>query len=287
MKPRVYLQTLVSVFTRTESYVLQIKKTFWFSLRFFIISMLILGINFAIRIRIREIPQLMADVSQTIIEVQEKYPNELELSWTGLKLESNLNEPLEIPYPESWTTEDADSLPPVLAYYLPGEVNSADFADSLDKDSLIVITEGEFYLTDFRDGWSEVSLKNLVSSDELTVNKETLPGLLEQVSQFTDNTINQMKNVIFIVLPLFMIINSLVVTFFLSLLGFLLIKINNLKIGFKKTFQLSLYLVVVAETVNQIAGWLYPNIELSIFSLTFWAVFVWVMWRERRNFSKK
>ena len=75
-------------------------------------------------------------------------------------------------------------------------------------------------------------------------------------------------------------------SFLEAILVFLFFKLNRITLSFRKTLQLSLHLVVVAEVIAQITGWIYPNIQLSMFTLSYWSIFSYIFWTQKKHFSK-
>jgi hypothetical protein len=85
---------------------------------------------------------------------------------------------------------------------------------------------------------------------------------------------------------LVIIIIKLWMSFLEAILVFLFFKLNRITLNFTKTLQLSLHLVVVAEVITQTAGWIYPNIQLPMFTLSFWSIFSYVFWTQKKHFLK-
>jgi len=273
MRPKTYWRSLKKTFT-SPSYFLEITKApFWFSFRFFIISMVLLAISWAIRINLKTIPYLQKQVEVNLENIENNYPSDLEISWTGKALEISPAEKLMIPYPIGF--EDPQ-LPAVFAYLVPMNFSSDQFQRESIEDSLLVITTENLFINNLQESWNSAPLSELLPDQQSTLNQTSLPEF--------NNLLNFIKSANFVVLPLVLITSQLWVGFFEAILVFLFFKLNRVKIKFSKTFQLSLHLVIIAEFIHQVTAWLYPNIEIPMFTIAYWLVFTYIFWTQRKKF---
>ncbi|MBU0576897.1 DUF1189 domain-containing protein [Patescibacteria group bacterium] len=283
MRLRTYWHILKKTFSSPAYYLEVIKAPFWLSLKFFILSMILLGISWALRINQRIIPQLQQQSEAILKELADNYPENLQLVWTGERIEITPLEILEIQYPTH--LKIGLQLPPRLAYLSPDEQTPEQFDEKFANESLFILTPRYLYLNDLRDSWTAMLLTELLPTDPATLSKETLPNYLDQVKLFISRLVTFTQRAIYIVLPAFSIFVMLWVGLIESIFMYLFFKFNQIKLNFKKTYQLSLHLMVVAETINQLTSWLYPKVQLPMFVLSFWIILLYIFWTQRKKFS--
>lgn len=284
MRPKTYWHILKNSFSSSAYYLKIIKAPFWLSLRFFLLSMILLGISWATRINKRFIPNLQDQVLITLEQLEKNYPENLKITWTGKELEIIPAEILEISYPENFEIDS--QFPTLLAYISPDKLEINQFKDRFEHESLIVITPKELFINNLQDSWTQAPLSELLPTDTATtpLTKESLPNYLDQTKAFFINLLSLTKQINYLAMPLLILLIMLWMGLIESIFLFLFFKLNQINLNFKKTYQLSLHLTVVAETINQVTAWIYPQIQLPMFTLSFWIILIYVFLTQKKNF---
>jgi hypothetical protein len=159
MRPKTYWHTISNLFTSPKYYLEILKAPFWFSFRFFVISMFILGLTWAWKINQKIIPAFQQQVNSSLDEIEANYPAELEISWQDHQLESSINEIIEIPYPSS--VELNPQFPPIFGYFIPEDISSEQFSVKFSQKSLLVVTNNKFFINNLQGTWADFPQKLL------------------------------------------------------------------------------------------------------------------------------
>lgn len=284
MRPKTYWHIISNLLTSPKYYLEILKAPYWFSLRFFIISMIILGLTLTWRINQRTIPVYQQQINDSLNEIESNFPSELEIYWRGNQLGSSTNEIIEIPYPSS--IKKSSQFPPFLGYFIPDDISPDQFPKKFNQESLLVITSKKLFINNLQGAWTDAPLTELFPMEDIALNKNTSPDLILKLKQELKKVFDLTKQLNFIVIPLITILIKFWMSFIESILIFLFFKLNRFSINFIKTLQLSLHLVVMAEIIAQLASWIYPNIQVPMFTLSYWSIFSYIFWTQRKQFLK-
>lgn len=284
MRLKTYWHIISQLFTSPEYYLKILRAPFWMSVRFFTISMIALGLTWAWRINQIIIPISAEQVSQGLDELENNYPAELEIIWDENKLSSSAPEAIGISYPNSM--EQNSQFPPLLGNFIPTDISSEQFSAEFEQTSLLVITTDKLYVNNLQGVWSDVPLSDVLPTEKIVLNKDTVPELVSKSKQQLEKVVDLVKKLNFLIAPLVLITIRLWMSFLEAILVFLFFKLNQLAFKFKKVFQFSLHLTVVSEIIAQVTSWIYPDIQISMLTLSYWSIFSYVFWTQRKHFSK-
>lgn len=274
MKPSVYLQTLIGTLTTPQFYIRILNSSFWFSFRFVFISYLIIGIALASVMILFDFPQYQNKFNQSMVEVEQNFPSDLEISWQQQKLSIN-REVLVVPYPSFFP--ELDSLPTSFITFIPqlDESNPETSFQFVDASSYFLVSDSHFLFTNINNQWQNMELNQIPGMEQdFTITKNSIPyythlwktEFSEILQTFKKITIVAYPAILFIIRFWFALFNSLICYFFL--------KLFNKNFPWKKVFQICLHLLIPAELITQITSRLYPSSSLPMFELTFWITFL-------------
>lgn len=278
MRPRTYWHALVNSVSSAQYYQTIVKAPFWFSFRFFVISMVLLGIVMSLRLQQQVLPAYQEAAEAVVTDLYQYYPDELVMKWDGTKLSLSPDEPLRVDWPAGVETS-AEMMPDGFIII---DLNQDSFTDS----SLLAVNQNTLFINDLQGQWNSLPLVAVLGADEVELRKENLPMIIEQAKQYIRRLFDIIDVAAYAVVPMMLIISRLWIGLLESLLMFLILKLNSLKLSFAKTYQLSLHLLVVTEIVAQLANWLYPTHQLPLFTLTFWLMFLYILGQNRRAWIK-
>ncbi len=270
MRPRTYLNALINTFSSLKYYLEVLNSKFSFSLRFMLVSYLFLGIGFSLLFYLRELPRLEKAVEHSIQQLEAEYPQDLQIEWNGETLHSSHPTPIELPYPLYFPrTEES----PSTFAYLDTEVKDAEQTFSrVSQSSLLFVTQNELLMSNVGIGWERFPLKEVPGFDHpFVVTKEKLPELLQNLRTMVTNSFSLIK-VIFpsVLLPLFVLWRVLLVCIDSIIIYYLIRFFTHTPFPYLKVVQLSLHIMVVAETANLIVYWLLPHFSFPMFNLIFY-----------------
>jgi hypothetical protein len=284
MRLKTYWHTISNLFTSPKYYLEIFKAPFGFSLRFFMVSMIFLGLTLTWRVNQSVIPALQHQANISLDEEVANYPTDLEIVWNKDQLTSSTTETIRVSYPSGM--EQSSDLPPTLGYFIPEDITAAQFSEKLEQESLFVITNRKFFINNLQGDWTNAPLTELLPETDVVLNKNTNAEFISKFKQELEETIVFVKQLNFVAIPIGLIIIRLWMSFLEAILLFLFFKLNRFKLKFSKIMQLSLHLVVIAEIINQVTSWLYPDIQISMLILAYWSIFCYVFWTQKKYFSK-
>lgn len=171
--------------------------------------------------------------------IDEIYPQELEIKITNGRASTNITEPYYITVRQE-TLENLFSLKPdnqntkTKARLLT--IDTKGRADEFERyQSLALLTETSIVY--YRD--DNVNIYPLREINNLTVNKDAILSQVKEINK--DNKVGKLIIAGVLLAPflilLWSIVARLAIFFFLSLIVYLMVKINQLPIGFKKIFS--------------------------------------------------
>lgn len=287
MRPKTFLRTIKKTLTQPAYYFEIMQAKFWFVFRFFSLSLILLGLLMAVRFNQRSIPQLKTGFNQALAELKNNYPVELMIEWDGSKLELSTDDPITIGYPSNWPGILPAEIeqPTQLAYLTDQDLTSDEINKEFTVDSWFVIDQDQLFVSDLNQGWNSQLLSPLFPEPR-SISAENLDQFINEIQQTVESYLQAIQASSYFVIPLALIMTTLWTLLIESVILFLLFKLNRLGLNFGQTFKFSLQVGVVAELVNQLSIWLYPDLNWPMFSLTFWLVTIYVFWTQRRQFYR-
>lgn len=301
MRPRTYLETLKLSFTSIIYYFKLIHLPWHHSLRFFLISLILLSFFPAWQITRRDLPLLKQSLNETFTEIKTNYPDNLIIDYHNQQLNlsdknligTDIDSPiwpndLFVSWPSSLKKLN-DNLNNQIPQFFLIYTHSLDstYLDQLknQNSTFLVANPNQFYFND-QGTWISNSWQDLELS-AFSLNKETLISRIDQWQNgFLDKIFKDLEIAVYILMPIFLMLSRGLMAFFYALLVWFLNNIVIKKISYLQSLQLTWHMMVVAETINQLTKHFYTNLTLPMFSLTFWAVCWLVIIYEKRIISK-
>ncbi len=281
MNPREYFRTLTALLSQTRPYVEELAKPFFQTLVFFLISFGLMGLISALHFVVVDVPQLKAQTSQVLTEVDQRFPAELAINWDEQTLSHNQAEPLVIPYPSIFDPNQLE-FPPVLAYHFNQAYAPESFNALLPTPSLSVITTDTLFVTDFQGAWNQIPLHEVpYFAQPFTINRQSLPTLIKTVSTSLESFFASLNILAFLFFPLLWISQHAWAIVPNSFLVYFLFRLNGLPLKFSQILHLSMPIMVVAGLINFIANYLYPTMTVPLLSISFWLILISVVISQR------
>ncbi len=252
---------------------------------FFFISYIWLGWLAAGRFVVRDIPDLTQLFDATAQEVEANYPADLQLTWDEQAFTHQPEGLLTISYPP-FVAPAEYSLPSVLAYHANQPLTSDQLPTSLPQPSFLVFTTKELFLHASDGSWSSIPLTEVPGFEQsFQVTRAQLPNIISHLKSVFQNLLNVVGTLSFVALPLSLALHRAWLVLIQSLLAYLLLKLNGVPLTFTKTFQLGLHIMVVAEILNQVSLWLYPQLDWSLLTIGYWLIFTLIILRVKMGKS--
>lgn len=295
MRLQTYLKTLRKTLFEPSYYLDILQANWWFSLRFFVISFLLLGLSLALRLIYVEIPLFSQKVEQATIELEENYPDDLVITWDQKELRlfrktedeqlEALTTPLVVDYPQAFDVGKLD-LPEKLVTFTNRDGELSDITQD-SRLSLLTVTNHQLFFNAGNDQFQEINLKELfLPIEKITIDQQSLPTLNERFNQQLTTTVRELNTFLPLILPPLFIFLSLGLSLWKTLLAFILLRIYGLKLTLGKAWQWTLHVSVAAELINQLSRLISPDHRLAMFSISFWIIFTFVLLTQRKKLLK-
>jgi|GEM_PF-984261 len=280
MRPNTYLSTLWNTITSPKYYIDILNTKFGFSVRFLLVSYLLLAAVSGVLFALFDAADLQQKVDQSIQKVSTEFPANYSAEWNGLKIvptsTAGATTTLTLPLP---ALREFQQSPPLLAQLNPTVTSVAEIAAHTQKPSFFFIGNHELYMSQPNDTWKTMPLTALLPTSSFHLDKQAVSQYIPSVQQQVDQSLKLLPFLIsivffFLTLPLRLISMCLD-----TLLIYLVVRMTGLPISFKKAVQLSLHIMVVAEIISLLTATVAQ--DLPMFSLTFWLYTLIVYWQLR------
>lgn len=279
MRPKTYFHAFIQSISSAEYYQDVLRAPLWFSIRFFLISVALIGIVETSHFLVRTIPQAEQFVQEVAREVKTNYPPDLIVEWDGSLLSTSIPS-LSIPYPLEFKPQDYN-LPNNLAQF---QTDQTDISDAVlsQYESLFVITADAIYIQDAKLDWSQTDLSHVLPENESFVltadNANSSIDAMVEALFMTRGVFIAMGAAVMI---LFTLLSTIIVLCIESLLGLLLVRIYGYQLSAKKVLQMGLHVIVPAHIAHTVALIAFPALPFPILSVSFWALFVYIIYSNR------
>lgn len=276
MRPVTFLRTLYNTISSPSYYIDVLNVRFWFSVRFTIVSYLLLALLAAVLFTISDVPILEKSITTYIDEQVDRFPSDHTLAWNGLRLNSTFSETYTLPFPE---LPNLVNNPPLLLQLNTNVKDVADILTHSEEPSLFFVGERELYLSQLGGEWSSLPLNEILPASESELNKEQLTREKPQYIEVARTNIRRLP----MLFPFFFFLVSFPLRMFNILLDtaviFFTTKLLGYPLPFRKNFQISMHIAIAAELLTILTAQFATG--LPMFTLTFWAYTVAVYWKLR------
>lgn len=281
MRPSTYFHALVNTFSSAQYYLDILNAKFSFSLRFFLVSYVFLAILAAIFFSVFDAPRYAQQFHNDLSQLENHFPADLNLAWNGQELKTTPAQPITLPYPSFLPKND--TLPTVFGI-IDSSTNSPDETlKKMQTRSFFFVAQKKLFVTAGATSWSDMDLKDLPGFDtSFVIDKQSLPNFIKTWQTDFEDSLRLLQ----FVYPIMFFLVFLPVRFFQTFLDAILIfyflRLAGNNFTFKKVYQLSLHLTVVAETIRILTGHLVGQFDIPMFSFAFWGYF-FIVWLQLRN----
>lgn len=265
---RRYLTTLNTVLTSATGYRALLQQSLGSTLAFFVVTLILLSFSSSLRFQVRQLPQLETFLSQTLQEIQTHFPVLFSAVWDEQTM-NLMGVPLDVSYPSFVKPNDWH-----LPLYLARIEENEPSAEKLDQaQSLFFVSETQLYARNSQQQWVNFPLSSVLEGQTaFTLNQETLPTFLATLETQGRASLKFLLYVVYLMAPVWLVLSRLWEVLFNSLFLFFFLRLDNRAWPWKKVFQFGLYLAIPAEIIYQLSAWLYPSLNLPMFSLSFWVL---------------
>lgn len=265
---RTYFATLTTVFTTATGYRHLLQQSLASALLFFCLSLVVLSLSTSLRFQTRQLPQLQQLTEQTLQEISDTFPANFEATWNETNL-TFLGTPVDVAYP-SFVKPGEWQLPSHLARIENAEPSQEILAQS---SSQLFITPTQVYSRNRQTGWNNFPMTTVLEDvPAFTLNQNTLPQFIAVAKIQIANFFQFLLMAVYFLAPIWLILTRLWEVLFNSLFLFFFLRIDGQGWSWRKVFQMGLYLAIPAEVIYQATAWLYPEVNLPMFSISFWVL---------------
>jgi hypothetical protein len=253
------------------------KSNWWRVLGFFLLAHIAIALLATSSFYLRFLPQALQDSAEIIIILRQHLPRDLVFSWNTKNQELTFVEteenqlPVQVPSAalvslESVSTAGVTSLP---KYFLTIQKQAEDTTDSL----IVLDSQGASIHRANTDSTSKIEYSLFPQfQDSFEVTGEFVIAYLEQtVDRLTSMAYQAWPLALLLAVPIMIILTSL--TLFLDLFFIiLLVKLNQYRLSVSESIKLTLLVGGVAALMSQIVATIYTNVQLPIYTMTFWLI---------------
>lgn len=289
---------LLKTFTDVHFYKTLIHTPLKDSLVFFVLCMIFLGLIRTSIFVTSTLPQEEKNIHQSIDILEREYPENLVIVWDTRKLTFQERSPgsdtfiildqylFQYPTVLTENQENIAGLPKNFGQYLQNDDLSEVEKTALYQDNFFLLTETDLLLSSSKGEWTAFPLKELPSAEnQFQISKSNIPQILNMVKEEISGTFSFIKEMSWVVIPVLLLLFRAASLAILSLFAYFLARLNTLSLTYKKCYQISLHLGVVAECISIVIQQLYPKQNLNWFSMSFWVLFFYVLFTLRKEFS--
>lgn len=277
MHPRTYAATLIGSLSSVSFYWTVLRQPLLFSVRFFLMSCLIVGVLDAVHFNVVTIPNWREAGARLLARVDREYPPDLTMTWDGQQLQWQPNQVLTVPYPPEIPLSQ-EGLPSVLAQFTPVDASPEELAPELPERSLFIVTPTQVFITSAAGSWNQLRLLETPGFENtFTINRESLPSYLNFWQQFLENALQGLGIASFIFIPLATLLSLLFTSVLDATLFYFLMQLTGIKWRWPKVWQLTLHIIVVALLIETIVRWFLPATVVPVFAFASWGLFTYIV----------
>lgn len=248
----------------------------WFTIRFLICSYVLMTLLGTFIFATIDLPKLRASLTNFITTGVDQFPQDLTISWDGLKLTMDGATKYVLPFPK---LPDAVDAPPKLLELNTSINEPQQISQTQSERSLVVIGAKTAYVAQPGGGWSDLPLTDLLDSNAFSITKANLTTDRQLYLDRLATTLRALP-VLFIGFFFFVSFPFRILSVLLdTLLIFFMIKLSRLPLSLKKVAQISLHVTVAAELITVLTA-NFSN-GLQMFSLAFWGYTFIIYWNLR------
>lgn len=244
-------------------------KSFWKTLGFYVTFLFLITIIRSTSFIFWSLPQLQTDITQTILEFKNYYPQELLVEWDTEKLAASSN-PQPIYYPTAFEKYFASEEKKDYFAILDTTITEA----SPSARSIFTITQTDILARTENNDISRLPIKDIIGDSSYKITQSSITAL----SESWEANKNIFLRIAQITLPFFLFVIFCMQRFGMilmeSTLFFLFKKVQGKPWTFATAIKYTIHFFVAAEFIDMVANYVYPEAAVSLFSITVWVYFI-------------
>lgn len=254
-----------------------LKGSGWVTVYYSAVMISLLAVSGVLAFRFRDLPDLIKTWDQAQVELLERYPESLEISWDGQQL-SSTQDPLIVPWPESFQLPE--SFPTQLGAITPAATgqSASDITGSLEASTLLLVTQNTVFVSNLSGDWLDFPLAEMPGFEsEFSVSRGSLA---DQVAIINDRVTAAVYDLWLWTYPVFWFGYSLEIlgmSLLYSFMLWLMARLSRLPLNWWRSWQLAIHLSLVARMIQELASWLAGNDLNYLSSLAFWVLAVLIL----------
>lgn len=294
MWPHLWLAHLWKSSNDVSFYGNEAGKLSWTQLwRYLLVSLLFIN-SISLSITLAKSYQELTGLWQaSLAELHQRFPEDQVLSWDspeqGLALKPTAT--LAVPWPQALTTVSEPyqdiviSLPTTLAYIDTNVEMVAEIETTSAPAALLLVSKHELGT---KNVWNQsidtLPLRDFFADDTKKGFEISRTVVDSELSNWERNG-QRLLQLLLPILGVFILVFSLVLKSFSILIdSFIILFFGRLimpSLRWKTTAMLAFHIGVLAELVDQLAVHLYPAAAGDVFSISFWIILAYVVWRNQ------
>ncbi len=271
------VKSLIRSISDTRFYSQLADRSVFSAVAFFTIFTTITSSFSGYRFITQTLPGLADQANQDLELIKETYPVTYQVTWDGAKLAANFTQPLIFDYPAVFG-EPVERLPKVFLTYVPAEGDPGNLAQNLEQSTYLLLSNTSLAFTDFNGGWSTTALPDLLTDHtSFAITKDSFDSYIVAQQEQLRQVLSSAQPVIFGSYVFLGYLSQLLMTIVYTAMTLFMTTIYKLNLSFAHLLKISLHLMVLAQVLDLLIRLLYPSLDWSMLSLSFWSMMVFVV----------
>ncbi len=216
--------------------------------RYYFKLSLLLAVVFSVILSFKAVPEIKKFLDETRASIEQNYPKDLEVKIEKGIATTNAKEPFFVKFPETTVKVNTD-MPDVENILVIDTKNSFSLEQFQNYKTVALLTKDSVVSIDRND---KVTITLLKSIPDFTLNYENLTKWLMKTDQVKKIATYSLPVLIFLGVFLAYVF-KLVYLFFGALLVYVVAKIKNINLSYKKSYHIALYAVTLPTLLSVLA----------------------------------
>lgn len=255
------------------------KVSLWRSITFFTVMTLLINIIPAYQTVQQVFPMAQDVVSNAGKQLKAEFPRQAALEWDGEKLELRNEEYLQVPVPSQ--ARETDIFPSETLAIIDTQVDSLQNLQETELvrtlDPLLAITADQLAI-DTESGWETFALNELLQTvPPTTVDAASVDRIADEVVAQTSAFLEMVRPWSYVIVPLGLTISRMISLTIAAVLIWVIWLITGNRRSFRKLWQISLHVAVIAGGIHAVQQLALPDLAFSMYSVSFWIILTYVL----------
>ncbi|MFZ5376106.1 MAG: hypothetical protein ACOZAN_00350 [Patescibacteria group bacterium] len=251
---------------------------------FFLVFYGLLSMSSAALFINRDLPHYLSLAKQAAKEAVQHFDTTSSITWNGQRLQLTGQSVFEVFYP-SFIDTKKEGLPERLALIIDKNTSPTEYYNQKQQETsdplvstAFFLNQNSYYFQDAQRSWVQRNLNETIPPDvAFELSKIKLEQLVTQYLDPALTILDQHRFEIFIAISAWKMLAGMLIVVWNGLLASLVMRFYRIKTNFVQSFNWSIHLTILAQSINVFVQVIYPDVDFSIFTLSYWAIFTFLV----------